>query len=157
MPTVMRVSHAKLRDVRSAVRALLVRVFAAIGVAAGLLWALQRPTPAPSAACKETGGQSIGSCFNETLLSTLIPYLTAMGVGLAVGATIGFLISALMSGRQEQRRPSTPEGQPTTSHTTRGRWITARYNGDCASCGSQIAVGDRVRHRPRRTVCARCG
>ncbi len=93
----MAVSHAKRRGVHGAIREFLVRVFAAFGLVAGLLWALEQPTAAPSAACKEPEAQSIGGCFNDTLLSTLVPYLTAMGIGVVAGALIGFLISALMT------------------------------------------------------------
>jgi hypothetical protein len=34
--------------------------------------------------------RSVGSCFNETLLSTCLTYVTAVGIGLVVGAVIGF-------------------------------------------------------------------
>ena len=151
----MAVSYAKRRAAHGAVREFLVRVFAAVGVAAGLLWALQRPAPAPSAACKQAGAQSVGSCFNDTLLSTLLPYLTAMVIGLVVGAVIGFLMSALMTGRRQRGQHAAPV--PRAPRASDGRWIIARYNGRCASCRSQIAVGDRVHHRPRHTVCESCG
>ena len=147
-------SYAKRRAVHGAVREFLVRVLAAAGLATGLLWALQRPAPPPAAACKQAGAQSVGSCFNETLLSTLLPYITAMGIGLVVGAVIGFLISALIKGRpQREQRVASGVMPPRASG---GQWIVARYDGRCASCRSEVAVGDRVYHRPRRTVCNRC-
>lgn len=151
-------SYAKRVAVRSAVRELLVRVFAALGVATGLLWAVERPPPAPAKACEGQRAETIGSCFAETLVSTLLPYLMAMAIGLAVGVIIGALISVLMTGRGRPRRSESP------AHTSRpgaddigGRWIIARYSGRCSSCGSTITAGDRVHHRPRRTICAGCG
>ena len=123
----------------------------------GLLWALEQPTATPSAACKQPEAQAIGGCFNDTLLSTLIPYLIAMGIGVAVGALIGFLISALMSELPRPGRDALPARLAPASSMSSGPWITALHHGHCASCGSQIAVGDRVHHRPRRTVCAHCG
>lgn len=101
-------SYAKRRAAHGAVREFLVRVFAAVGVATGLLWALQRPAPPPAAACKQGGAQSVGSCFSETLLSTLLPYVSAMGFGLVVGAVIGFLISALIKGRPQRGQHVAP-------------------------------------------------
>jgi hypothetical protein len=157
MSPTMAVSHAKRREVHGAIREFLVRVLAAVGLVAGLLWALEQPTPTPSAACKQPQAQSIGGCFNDTLLSTLIPYLTAMGIGIAAGAVVGFLISALMTGIPRRGRERPPARRAPASSVSRGRWIIARYDGRCASCGSQITVGDRVHHRPRRTVCAGCG
>lgn len=150
----MAMSYARRRVVQGAVREFLVRVFAAVGVATGLVWALQRPAPPPAAACKQAGAQSVGSCFNETLLSTLLLYVAAMGIGLVVGAVIGFLISALLKGRPQRGQHVAPVARTPTA--SGGRWIIARYDGRCASCRSQIAVGDRVYHRPRRTVCDRC-
>ena len=157
MSPTMAVSHGKRRVVHGAIREFLVRVLAAVGLVAGLLWAFEQPTAAPSAACKEPEVQSIGGCFNDTLLSTLIPYLTAMGIGVAVGALIGFLISALMTGLPRPGQDALYARLAPASSMSSGRWIIARYDGRCASCGSQITVGDRVHHRPRRTVCARCG
>jgi hypothetical protein len=150
----MAMSYAKRRAVHGPVRESLVRVFAVVGVVTGLLSALQRPAPPPAAACKQTGAQSVGSCFNVTLLSTLLPYVTAMGIGLVVGAVIGYLISALVKGPPRRGQHVTPVIR--TPRASDGRWIIARYDGRCASCRSQIAVGDRVYHRPRRTVCDRC-
>ena len=157
MSLAMAVSHAKRRAVHGAIREFLVRVLAAVGLVAGLLWALEQPTPTPSAACKQSQVQSTGGCFNDTLLSTLIPYITAMGIGVAVGALIGFLISVLMTGPPRSGRAALPARRATASSMSTGRWIIARYDGRCASCGSQITAGDRVHHRPRRTVCGRCG
>jgi hypothetical protein len=153
----MAVANAKRRVVHGAIREFLVRVLAAVGLVAGLLWALEQPAPTPSAACKQPQARSIGGCFNDTLLATLIPYLTAMGIGIAAGALIGFLISALMTGLPRAGRDALSACRAPASSTSSGRWIIARYDGRCASCGSQITAGDRVHHRPRRTVCARCG
>ncbi len=158
MTGAMALPYIKRCAVHSAVRELLVLVFAAVGVAAGLLWAFEQPTQAPAKACEGPAATTIGSCFGETLVSTLMPYLIAMVIGLVVGAIIGALISRLTTGSQRplQQAPMRT-GQIAAAHEIGGRWITARYNGHCSRCGSTITVGDRVHHRPRRTVCTGCG
>lgn len=89
----MKLTAAKRRALRSGVRELLVKVGAAMGLVVGLLVAIGRPPPAPAAGCKQSAEQSIGACFNETVLSTALPYAAAVGLGIVIGALIGLLPS----------------------------------------------------------------
>ena len=151
----MSFSYATRRALRDGVHELLVRGGAAVGVATGLLWALERPAPVTSAACKHSStGSDIGRCFNQTLLATALPYIVAMAFGMIVGALTGALISKLLLGRQR------PAGRPTAARPSvparDGRWITARYAGSCHHCGASIRAGDRFLHRPRRVLCSAC-
>ena len=147
-------SPARRRVLRLAARELLVRGGAASGVALGFLWALQRPAPAPPAACERAGSDGIGECFGGGLVATLMPYIRAMGAGAIAGVLIGMLISAALSGREGAETAATPTPTPVGRA---GRWITARYDGECRGCGSSIATGDHIFHGTGHTLCARCG
>ena len=139
-----------------AARDLFVRGGAASGVALGFLWALQRSAPTPPAACERPGNEGIGECFGDGLVATLMPYILAMGAGAITGVLIGMLISAALLGREGAGADATPTAPPTPTGRA-GRWITARHDGECRGCGSSIAAGDQIFHRPRHTLCARCG
>lgn len=131
---------------------------AASGVVVGFLWALQRPDPAPPAACKQAAGDGIGQCFGDGLVATLMPYILAMGAGAIAGAAIGVLLSTAVMGRKRAINTATRSAAATSAPVVRnGRWITARYDGECRGCGSSITAGDRIFHRPAHTLCAACG
>jgi len=147
-----------------AVSDLLLRSCAAGGLIIGLLWALQRPTPATSAACEQASAERIGECMGQTLAATMLPFIIAMGVGMIVGALIGVLVSRLLLGRTRQRGGasvargrSAASRSPTPARPGNGRWITARYDGHCRGCGSEICAGDNILHRPGHALCAGCG
>lgn len=151
------VTVARRRVLRAAMRDLLVRGGAVSGVVVGFLWALQRPDPAPPAACKATGSDAIGQCFGDGLVATLMPYILAMGAGAIAGAMIGMLLSTLLVGRKRSEKAAMRTATATSAPVGRhGRWITARYDGECRGCGSSISTGDRIFHRPGHTLCAAC-
>lgn len=157
-PSRVKLSAARRRVLRVAVRELLVRGGAGSGVVVGFLWALQRPAPAPSAACKRAASEAIGQCFADGLVATLMPYILAMGAGVIAGAVIGILLSTLLMGRERTIDAATRTAASTSAPVARtGRWITARYDGECRRCGSSISAGDRIFHRPAHTLCGACG
>jgi len=86
----------------------------------------------------------------------MLPYVIAIGLGALIGALIGLLVSQLLLGRGSSSGARPAGASRSSAVTDDARWITARYNGVCHSCGSSIAVGDRVLHRPRQTRCVSC-
>ena len=136
------------RAIRREVRDLIFNLTTLLGGGLGLLWAIQRPTPEPPSTCRpgRAGSDRVGDCLNDSLLSTLLPYVLAMGVGALIGAVLGALLARLVV--RDTRRPATPSPS--------ARWITARFEGICASCRTEVEPGDRILHEPGRTLCAAC-
>jgi hypothetical protein len=154
-------SRSHRRVLFDGVRALLIRGGAASGVIIGLLWALNRDAPDPSASCRTPAtSSSIGECMGDTMLATYLPYVLAMAAGMFAGALIGWMMSRMIvgspAGARRGRMREDPAASPLRPLHVGGRWITARYDGTCRGCGASIAPGDRVLHRPRHTVCGGC-
>ena len=115
------------RALRSGLRDVLVRLGAIAEVIIGLLWAMQRPAPAPPVECNRTAGEAGTGCFSEAFVAVVLPYVTAIGLGVVAGAVTGLLVAQLLIGRERptSRRPS--RGAATASAAPAdARWSTAR-------------------------------
>lgn len=125
----------------------------------GLLWALEHADthPRTSAACQskiQSHGhvttQALTHCLGNSLASAILAYVTPVLIGAVVGALVGLLVASMIRlGRAS--KPAAVVG------ITAGRWIHARYAGNCQRCGCSIVPGDRIRHSPGRALCASCG
>ena len=142
------VTSRQKRALRSELSNLVVSLAMAGGGIAGLLWALDRPAAATPASCSSGGaaGDGIGECVGDSLLASLLPYVLRVGLGgLVAGLLAALLLTAVFRGRGRGERAAG------------GRWMTARYSGQCVGCRGSIASGDRIRHAPGRTLCSACG
>jgi hypothetical protein len=155
-------TQSRRRALRADVQDLLVRGGAAFGLIPGLWWGLNHPAQAAAASCKAPAADRIGDCVGDTLFAAVLPYALAMTGGMAVGAIVGWLMAKLLLGpnhvgRRRSAMPAPRARVAAPAGVASGRWITARYDGICRACGAPIRAGDHVRHRPRHTVCGRCG
>ena len=135
---------------RAELRSLAFSACSGIGLFAGFWWEFSRPSPAAPTMCAETSHAPISECFNEGLLTTLVPYIVAMGLGLLAGTFLGvLLIRVLLPARRLSAAPQ--------AGSASGRWLIARYEGRCLTCRTPISVGDRIVHSPNFTRCSACG
>lgn len=148
-------STNKRAAVRAGVRDLLVRLCAILGSIAGLLWALDHQAGG-SGPCENAAADEVSRCAGETIIATALPYAAGLFGGLLIGALVGLAAAQLVVPRRARAAVRPGSGRSNPRALAPGRWIIARYRGSCATCGSAIAAGDRVFHRPRRTMCAPC-
>jgi hypothetical protein len=135
------------------------RVCSGGGAFIGLMWALKHINthPRASAACQphvtihgHVATHAFAQCLGSSLVSGIFAWITPVLVGAGVGALVGLLlVSMIRLGRAS--KPAAAMG------VTAGRWIRARYPGNCQKCGCSIVPGDRIRHSPGRALCASCG
>lgn len=160
----MAISRRQRRVIGRELRDLVFRVCSGGGAFIGLMWALKHTNadPRPSQVCKPHIGvhgrvatHAFGQCLGSGMASEILAWIVPVLVGAGVGAGIGFLLASMIG---LGRRPSgkVRERSPMTS-TTAGRWIRARYPGECRGCGCSVMPGDRIRYRPGQVLCASCG
>ncbi len=94
----MALSSATRRTAHRAGRDGLLRLFGALGVIAGLLWALDRPQATPPASCRPHAAEVAGTCFSEALRASVLPPVIAIGIGAILGLLIGALVARLVTG-----------------------------------------------------------
>lgn len=142
-----------MSTLRRELREALVKLTMAAGMILGFVWALRRPEPEPAASCgpDRLATESIGACVGDSLLTTVIPFVAAVGIGLLAGTLLGVVLSRLLLPEPTAKVATVPAGR-----TDAGRWIVARFAGSCARCRRRIEPGDRILHAPRRTTCADC-
>jgi hypothetical protein len=135
------------------------RVCSGGGAFIGLVWALKHANthPRASAACQphitidgHVATHAFTHCLGSSLVSGILAYITPVLVGAVVGALAGLLLASMI----RLGRASKPAA---AIEVTAGRWIHARYSGNCQRCGCSILPGDRIRHSPGRALCASCG
>lgn len=135
------------------------RVCSGGGAFLGLMWALKHTDtrPSPPHACRphaiahgQTAAHAAAQCLGSSLASEVLAWLVPVLVGGGVGAVVGLLLASMIRlGRAP--RPDAATG------VAAGRWIRARYSGNCQKCGCSVVPGDRIRHSPGRVLCASCG
>ncbi len=161
----MAVSHRQRRVIGGELRDLVFRVCSGGGAFLGLTWSLKHTNTHSSLshACRPHGiphghvaTHAFTQCLGSSLSSEILAWLGPVLVGAVVGAVIGFLLASMIrlgrrpSGKVRQRSPK--------GSTAAGRWIRARYSGECHGCGCSVMPGDRIRHRPGHDgLCASCG
>lgn len=143
----MPLSPRQKRALRRELRDLLFQVAIAAGAMLGLLWAMNRPEPAPPASCAQNAADRVAGCANETFLASLLPYLDGVAGGAVAGAVVAAVVAPLVLPRRARGAHRSPLG----------RWSTARQAGQCRRCPADIAPGDRILHVPGEALCATCG
>jgi hypothetical protein len=150
-------SYRQRRIVGRELRDLAFRLCTIAGGFLGLNWALghyhaQTRHATPGQCHGHTGHtqQTLTSClrvFSSTLTSDILSFVIPVLIGLFVGAIVGCLIAVLI---RTSRKPRSASTKP-------GRWIRARYLGQCETCGCSVVPGDRIRHRTGHVLCVSCG
>jgi hypothetical protein len=152
-------SRRQRRTIGRELRDLVFRVCSGGGAFIGLMWALKHTNTnsRASTACKPHGAihghvatHAFAQCVGSSLASGILAWIIPVLVGAGVGAVVGLLLaSSIRLGRAS--KPAAAVG------VTAGRWIRARYSGNCEKCGCSIVPGDRICHSPGLTLCASCG
>lgn len=151
--------HRQRRVIGRELRDLVFRVGSGGGAFVGLMWAVRHTNThlRASAACRpriKTHGHvathAFAQCLGSSLASEILAWITPVLVGAAVGALVGLLLASMI------RLGRTPKPGAAVG-VAAGRWIRARYPGNCQQCGCSIVPGDRIRHSPGRALCASCG
>ncbi len=135
----------------------------AFGVLGGIMWALDHPAILPECPDRPEAPEAvIGRCMSDGIVAGAKPYLIGGIAGALIGLVVvlaGILLFRYLRAAHRRLHPNpafAPPAPPVTA-TGSGRWMNARYPGRCTSCGGDITPGERIRHRPGHTVCARCG
>lgn len=114
----------------------------------GLSWALKEHRAHPERVHAACPAPQFAHCVSSGLSAAMMSWLVPVLVGLIIGALVGYLVASMI--RLGQR----PSG---ASFAGGGRWICARYFGNCQRCGCSVRPGDRIRHSPGHVLCASCG
>ena len=153
------ISRRQRRVIGHELRDLVFRVCSGGGAFLGLMWALKHNSTHPSSpqACRphitthaHVATHAFAQCLGSSLASEVLAWLTPVLVSGGVGALIGLLLASMI------RLGRAPKPAAATG-VTAGRWIRARYSGNCQKCGCPVVPGDRIRHSPGRVLCASCG
>lgn len=163
----MALSHRQHRAIGRELRDLVFRVCSGGGAFMGLMWALKHTNTRPraSAACQphvtthgHVATHAFAQCLGSGLVSGILAWITPVLVGAGVGALVGLLLASMIRlGRASKPAAAIASKPAAAIGVTAGRWIRARYSGNCQKCGCSIVPGDRIRHSPGRALCASCG
>jgi hypothetical protein len=153
------ISRRQRRVIGHELRDLVFRVCSGGGAFLGLMWALERTSThhSPPQACRppttihgHVAMRALGQCLGSSVTSEVLAWLSPVLVGGGVGALVGLVLASMIRlGRAP--KPAVAKG------VAAGRWIRARYPGNCQRCGCSVVPGDRIRHSPGRVLCASCG
>lgn len=140
-------------------RDLVFRLGSGGGAFVGLMWAVRHTSSHArvGTACRpgvkanaHLATHAFAHCLGSSVASAILAWIIPVLVGAMVGAVVGVLLASMV------RLGRTPKPAVAAGDTV-GRWIRARYPGNCQLCGCSIAPGDRIRHSPGQALCVSCG